>query len=512
MWTYFFLKQLVQSLKEKLIGYSIGEIFSQNRNEIIFGFYKKDIEDFYFIINLDPVFPHFKFYSNYQRAKKNSVDLFSDYLDLKIENIEITKGDRTFFFELEKKHKIIFKFHGNKANVIFKNKEIEIFRTKLIQDYDFKFIESAEMSIKDYKPENTIKSQFPYFDRWILEYLEKKDFNNFNFQEKIDFLKDLLNELNNHKIYLNDVKEIPFLHSLKLSENAIEFDNPLMAANEYSALKGKTIFMKAGRDKELKEIEKNLKKIDQAKKRISSRLDFLENNNEYEEEANLIMSNLHMFRDTTEAEIYDFYNEVNRKIKIKKGISPQKHAENLYRKNKNKAIEIKELNVSLNKLRDKKTHFEKLQKELNVLSEPKDLKNFIKKNSNDKELENTEENLPFRSFTIDSYKILVGQNAKKNDILTSQFAHKNDIWMHAKDVSGSHVVIKRQGQNKVPENVIEKAASMAAWFSKGRNDTYFPVLYTEKKNVRKAKGLASGQVLVDKYEVVIVKPIKPGEI
>ncbi len=81
--------------------------------------------------------------------------------------------------------------------------------------------------------------------------------------------------------------------------------------------------------------------------------------------------------------------------------------------------------------------------------------------------------------------------------------------MHAKDVSGSHLVIRKKGTDKIPNNVLEKAASIAAWYSKGKNDTLFPVLYTERKYVRKGKGLAPGKVLVDKYDVLIVKPELP---
>jgi predicted ribosome quality control (RQC) complex YloA/Tae2 family protein len=242
---------------------------------------------------------------------------------------------------------------------------------------------------------------------------------------------------------------------------------------------------------------------------MTKRLEILNNSNEFEEKANLIMSNLHIFKGQSEAEIFDYYKNENRIISIKKGMSPQKFAETLYRKNKNKGIEIKNLKGSIRKAEDTYIQNKNLLKQLSSIENSKELKTWVKSENLEKKKKITEETLPFKKFIFQGYDILVGQNSKKNDTLTTQYASKNDIWMHAKDVSGSHVVIKKQGLKNVPNDVLEEAASIAAWFSKGRTDTYFPVIYTERKYVRKSKGLAAGQVKVDQHDVLIVKPKKP---
>ena len=100
-----------------------------------------------------------------------------------------------------------------------------------------------------------------------------------------------------------------------------------------------------------------------------------------------------------------------------------------------------------------------------------------------------------------------GKNAKNNDLLTLKYAKKQDIWLHARDVSGSHVIIRNPQNRTVPAFVIEKAASLAAYFSKRQTESLCPVIVTSKKFVRKTKDLLPGMVIVDREEeVVLVKP------
>ena len=109
-------------------------------------------------------------------------------------------------------------------------------------------------------------------------------------------------------------------------------------------------------------------------------------------------------------------------------------------------------------------------------------------------------------MNIWDFDIWIGKNAKNNDLLTQKYAHKDDLWLHAKDVTGSHVIIKQQPGKNFPEPVIEKAAQLAAYFSKMRTDSLCAVIYTPKKYVRKPKGLPEGAVIVDKEKVLLVEP------
>ena len=80
------------------------------------------------------------------------------------------------------------------------------------------------------------------------------------------------------------------------------------------------------------------------------------------------------------------------------------------------------------------------------------------------------------------------------------------MWLHAKDVAGSHVIIKHQSGKNFPKDVIERAAELAAYNSKRRTESLCPVSYTPKKFVRKRKGDAPGLVVVEREQVIMVVP------
>jgi predicted ribosome quality control (RQC) complex YloA/Tae2 family protein len=117
--------------------------------------------------------------------------------------------------------------------------------------------------------------------------------------------------------------------------------------------------------------------------------------------------------------------------------------------------------------------------------------------------------LPFRAFEDRGFAIWVGRSAANNDLLTQKYAHKDDLWLHAKDVSGSHVIIRHKSGQPVPEPVVEHAAQLAAWYSKRQHDSLCPVTVTPKKFVRKPKGALPGKVLVERERVVLVVPGNP---
>jgi len=101
-----------------------------------------------------------------------------------------------------------------------------------------------------------------------------------------------------------------------------------------------------------------------------------------------------------------------------------------------------------------------------------------------------------RKQFIDDYTILIGKNAKMNDILTFDIAKPNDIWLHASGVPGSHVIIQVH-DNEIPnKNIIQKAAELAATYSKSKNEN-IKVVWTRKKFVTKNKDHNIGQVNVD---------------
>ncbi|NTV97901.1 MAG: DUF814 domain-containing protein, partial [Chlorobiaceae bacterium] len=112
---------------------------------------------------------------------------------------------------------------------------------------------------------------------------------------------------------------------------------------------------------------------------------------------------------------------------------------------------------------------------------------------------------PFRSVCISpKATLLIGKNAENNDRLTFGHARPDDIWLHARGTSGSHCVLKGSGMDHLDE--IKTAAAIAAWHSSAKHSELVPVIYTLKKYVRSSKKLAKGQVIVERENVLFVRP------
>jgi predicted ribosome quality control (RQC) complex YloA/Tae2 family protein len=106
----------------------------------------------------------------------------------------------------------------------------------------------------------------------------------------------------------------------------------------------------------------------------------------------------------------------------------------------------------------------------------------------------------------DSWLIYVGKNNKQNDLLTMKMAKADDLWLHTKEIPGSHVVIKNPNRLEIPDEILEEAALLAAYHSQARNSTQVPVDYTLRKNVWKPKGAKPGFVLYEKQRTIFVTP------
>ena len=112
---------------------------------------------------------------------------------------------------------------------------------------------------------------------------------------------------------------------------------------------------------------------------------------------------------------------------------------------------------------------------------------------------------PLRVVTPDGYVIWVGRNARQNDLVTFKKGQASDWWLHARGVPGAHVIVKAEGRN-VPEHVLLRAAALAAYYSRARNEARVPVDITRRKYVRKIKGGKPGMVTYRNERTVEVRP------
>lgn len=112
---------------------------------------------------------------------------------------------------------------------------------------------------------------------------------------------------------------------------------------------------------------------------------------------------------------------------------------------------------------------------------------------------------PLHFVSSDNLNIYVGKNSKQNEFITMKIAKKEDIWLHTKGIPGSHVIVKNEG-NEIPEQTLEEAAILAAYYSSGRNSSSVEVDYTEKKYVRKPKNAKTGMVIYENQRTILVNP------
>lgn len=116
-----------------------------------------------------------------------------------------------------------------------------------------------------------------------------------------------------------------------------------------------------------------------------------------------------------------------------------------------------------------------------------------------------------RYLSSDGYEILVGRADRDNDNLTLKIAKSFDLWFHAADYPGSHVVLRNPKRKEVPMTSIIEAAQLAAKFSQARENAKAAVNYCERKFVTKPKGFAPGQVRLSSFKTVMVEPKEAGE-
>lgn len=240
----------------------------------------------------------------------------------------------------------------------------------------------------------------------------------------------------------------------------------------------------------------------------------------YEKYGHILMANSHLklgdINPFTTLDIFEPDKTIQ--IEIKKDLSISENAQLYYEK-------ARQTRNSITINQHRKTDYQKklsiltsLMASLEAVDGPRSLDRWIKANTEELikgmpqagSSSSEGSSKPWRVLHAGGFEIWIGKSASSNDTLT-QAAHKEDIWMHARGVAGSHVVIRMNKRADFPpKTVMETAACWAAWYSKAKTSSMVPVSATKRKFVRKPKGAAPGSVLMEKEKVLLVKPEKPS--
>jgi predicted ribosome quality control (RQC) complex YloA/Tae2 family protein len=504
---------LSAQLNQRISGYSIVSCFSQNKDELILEL-NNTKKSFFIKANLSATFCCLSFPEEFNRARKNSVDLFNETLLKRISGLTQFKNERAFALELEDQLSLIFKMHGSFANVLLvkENKVREIFRNHLRTDFDIE-IKELDKHI-DFSRENFVvnvhqlKSTFFTLGKVVFDYLKEKNFDQLDENGKWKLFNDAIQYLEKPNYYIVEKNGELIFSLLPIGKTIREFDDPVIAINSFA---DKTIRDESFYEEKkefLQNINVRLKNSESYVLKNKKKLEELEQDYHYQLWADLIMANLHAIKQGQEKiSLNSFYDGQPIEIKLKKELNPQKNAEVFYRKSKNRQIEINKLKESVIQKESEIHKLSSLISSTNEIQDFKSLRLLIEHSGIIKKSLEQAEPVPYREFEFKNYKIWVGKNAEANDKLTLKYSYKEDLWLHAKDVAGSHVLIKHQSGKNFPKDVIEFAAGIAAFYSKRKNESLCPVAFTPKKFVRKRKGDPAGAVVVEREEVILVEPL-----
>lgn len=513
---YYFLRQLSKQLEAILQDYELVACFSQHKNELVMGF-SRGAKEFYIKAHLQPDFCCLSFPEVFHRAGKNSVDLFSDVRGKKVSGVQQFENERSFIIHLQDGYGLLFKMHGNRSNILLirQEKPVALFKSSLANDrhiitgdLDRPIDQGREAFLQ---AGGEVRALFPTFGRVLKDVLEKYGYADLPLEKKWEVLSNLLSTLRQPACYyILDDGGRPVLSLLEAGVVTDRKEDPVSAINAFFYAYTKTYTLHKEKQQALHFLEKIRAQASGYIRKTTQKLEVLAGGTPYDKIAHIIMANLHQIPlNTKEVTLFNFYTSDTITVKLKPGLSPQKNAEVYYRKAKNQKIEVAHARENLETKQQTLTETEGHIAAVKEIGSLRTLRKYLADHALLPQRSREKETFPFKQFHYMDFDIWIGRNAKNNDLLTLKHAHKEDLWLHAKDVSGSHVVVKHQAGKKFPQPVIEKAAKLAAWYSKRKNDSLCPVAYTFKKFVRKRKGAPAGQVVVEKEQVILVAPEKP---
>lgn len=204
--------------------------------------------------------------------------------------------------------------------------------------------------------------------------------------------------------------------------------------------------------------------------------------------------------------IYDNMQEIEISLDEKK--SPRENIEAYYKKYKKLKTADEIIKAELPKIEEEMKYIKQILETIEIITELNELSEieeelislgYVKKNKKNKQ--KLEKSKPYVFETDSGALIYVGKNNLQNENLTLKFANKNDIFFHAQDVPGSHVILR--GSN-LTEDDYKIAGFLAGYYSYFKNEGYANVDYTEKKHIRKAKGTGLGMVYYDNFKTLFI--------
>lgn len=561
--------KVVQELKSCLIGGKISKIYQPNKNEILFEIYTNGKHYNLLVnIDASNCRMHLTNFQkpNPLNPTNFCMLLRKHLIGMKIRDFKTYDVERVVSIVLEGfdelndfiTKEIVIELMGRHSNVILlngSNKIIDSIRHLEVssnssrdilpaREYIFptteklsfleldsfeKFYNTISSYIGKQPIDSIISSSFTGISRLLVSYiLQVNNIENTSISEK-DY--NLIYEELKKLITSSYLSCIPFSNQAK-NDYVITNSNNQVSPTQINSFLDEFYNKKETSDEFISYRNSVLKLILNELKKYNKRLD---NMNQKLEECNkkelyriygeLITANLYRINPNENLDhiILNNYYENNEKISIPldKSLSPSMNAKKYFKKytKLKNACEI----VSLQKKETKSeiNYIESIIYELETVKTVSDIDSIYTEFSENflgKTVSNSNKNIkrktskkkkeePFSplSFNIDGFTVLLGKNNKQNDFLTLKYAHSNDLWFHTKDIHGSHVVLKTNGE-EILQETINKCASLCAFHSKAKNSSNVAVDYTFVRYVKKPAGSKPGMVIYTNFQTVNVQP------
>lgn len=543
------LEHIVKECRRELVGMYISDCFTQEKNILMIEC-TAEKHELWLECSLDTYNGSFFLKKDFARARHNARDCFPDIVGQQIRDIKIFEHDRIIALYTGSFIVYFLLFSGGKGNIIlcnhqnvplsgfsasleFSQNSIEYLLSaknapfRLRENLSVKELEvHISLFVSDIRIEDTIVDiihrSLPELGKYYSHYIKNKF-------EALPYKKDsILTSLSEQIINTyNAIKMCEEYFCLKHDTTYIFSLLPLegytivFKSNSISEVIRRTIFLRKKAHREQEIIHRLRTNLDKKIKKVERTLTLLENENTalqkseyYKLWADILFSQENgRVRPEGQEFITTDWEGNSIRIPVSKEKTLIENAELYYVKirNAHQSAKIRNQRIPLYK-KELATLNQWLttlnnSPQLDILEE---LFQKVFKISTKKMNIIQEQTTKFRVFPLDSgFTLYVGKNATNNDELTMRFAKPNDLWFHARGVSGSHAVLRQTGKEKPSKKIIEKAAAIAAYYSSARNSSYTPVAYTEKKYIRKPKGSNPGAVIMEREKVVMVAPSLP---
>ena len=531
---------LVKEIKEKILRYKLTKIFQYDRVSfsLFFGknnllFQVKDNSTIFYL--KDEKDPNTDFQSKFLLSLKKHLQ------NSILINIRQEGFDRIVYFDFEKlnqfgdveKYTLIIEIMGKASNIFLTCKD------KILSALFFTSIDVGNRVImtgakytlpfeeKKISPIYLEKENFPFETETFLEKIEgagrafavqcSQDYD--VFEKYLSSYKPVMYEiLNRGKIQkvltYNEFSEFSQKENTnpENKNNRKYFETLNEGLNAYFKTTITSNVISEKKKSLLKYVDSQIKKFKKIEKNIKVDLKKNENFENYKNIGDILAANMHQIKyGMKKVTVFDFYNNQEITINLDPLLSPNDNLNFYYNKyNKGKRT-ISALNLRLSDIQNEIKYFEEIkmfiekendfigieeiENELNLSDNGNKIKNKIKLNKTKKR--------ELLSFDYKGFQIFVGRNNKENEEISFSKGQPNDIWMHIKDIPGSHVLILRNNQ-ELPEDVLIYAANLACEYSKAKKGDKVTVDYCERKFVKKIKNSKPGNVTYTNFHSLLV--------